>query len=82
LRTEGRAPVREHAALYASETSPDQIGTVTSGGFGPTLNAPVAMGYLPTALAVNDTVVFADVRGQRLPLRVAPMPFVPHGYKR
>ena len=82
LRTEGRAPVREHAALYASETSPDQIGTVTSGGFGPTLNAPVAMGYLPTALAANDTVVFADVRGQRLPLRVAPMPFVPHGYKR
>jgi aminomethyltransferase len=82
LRAEGRAPVRENAALYADETSNEKIGTVTSGGFGPTLNAPVAMGYLPTALAANGTVVFADVRGQRLPLRVAPMPFVPNGYKR
>jgi aminomethyltransferase len=82
LRAEGRAPVRENAALYVSETSPDKIGIVTSGGFGPTLNAPVAMGYVPTALAADGTVVFADVRGQRLPLRVAPMPFVPNGYKR
>ncbi|MCF2524312.1 glycine cleavage system aminomethyltransferase GcvT [Bradyrhizobium sp. G127] len=82
LRAEGRAPVRESAALYADETSNEKIGTVTSGGFGPTLNAPVAMGYLPTALAANGTVVFADVRGQRLPLRVAQMPFVPNGYKR
>ena len=40
------------------------------------------MGYLPTALSTDGTVVFADVRGQRLPLRVAPMPFVPNGYKR
>jgi aminomethyltransferase len=82
LRAEGRAPVRENAVLYASETSPEKIGTVTSGGFGPTLNAPVAMGYLPTALATDGTVVFADVRGQRLPLCVASMPFVPNGYKR
>jgi aminomethyltransferase len=82
LRAEGRAPVREHAALYASETSADKIGAVTSGGFGPTLNAPVAMGYLPTSLSTEGTVVFADVRGQRLPLRVSAMPFVPNGYKR
>jgi aminomethyltransferase len=82
LRAEGRAPVREGAALYAAETSNEKIGTVTSGGFGPTLNAPVAMGYLPTALSKDGAVVFADVRGQRLPLRVAPMPFVPNGYKR
>jgi aminomethyltransferase len=82
LRAEGRAPVREGAALYADETSNEKIGMVTSGGFGPTLNAPVAMGYVPTALAADGTVVFADVRGQRLPLRVAPMPFVPNGYKR
>ena len=78
----GRAPVRENAALYADATSNERIGTVTSGGFGPTLNAPVAMGYVPTALAADGTVVFADVRGQRLPMRVAPMPFVPNGYKR
>lgn len=82
LRAEGRAPVREGAALYASETSIDTIGTVTSGGFGPTLNAPVAMGYLPAFLSTEGTVVFADVRGQRLPLRVSAMPFVPNGYKR
>ena len=74
--------MREHAALYADETSNEKIGTVTSGGFGPTLNAPVAMGYLPTALSKDGTIVFADVRGQRLPLRTAPMPFVPNGYKR
>ena len=82
LRTEGRAPVRENAPLYASETSAEQIGLVTSGGFGPTLNAPVAMGYLPAAFSAEGTAVFAEVRGQRLRLRVAPMPFVPNGYKR
>jgi len=82
LRAEGRAPVREGAALYADATSNERIGTVTSGGFGPTLNAPVAMGYVPTALAADGTTVYADVRGQRLPLRIAPMPFVPNGYKR
>lgn len=82
LKAEGRAPVRENANLFASETSADIIGTVTSGGFGPSINAPVAMGYLPTSLAANGTVVFAEVRGQRLPLRVSPMPFVPAGYRR
>jgi aminomethyltransferase len=40
------------------------------------------MGYLPTSLAANGTQVFAEVRGQRLPLQVAPMPFVPNTYKR
>src|SRR5262249_28670589 len=49
LRPEGRAPVREGAALFADATSTLQIGRVTSGGFGPSLNAPVAMGYLPAA---------------------------------
>ncbi|PZA09225.1 glycine cleavage system aminomethyltransferase GcvT [Rhodopseudomonas palustris] len=82
LRPEGRAPVRENAPLFEAADSAEPIGTVTSGGFGPSLNAPVAMGYLPAALAVRDTVVFAEVRGQRLPLRVAAMPFVPNTYKR
>ena len=82
LRPEGRAPVREGAPLFASETSSEPIGAVTSGGFGPTLNAPVAMGYLPSPLAVSGTLAFAEVRGQRLPLRVSPMPFVPNTYKR
>ncbi|WP_022719697.1 glycine cleavage system aminomethyltransferase GcvT [Rhodopseudomonas sp. B29] len=82
LRPEGRAPVRENALLFASTDSAEPIGKVTSGGFGPSLNAPVAMGYLPAAQAAAGTIVFAEVRGQRLPLRVAAMPFVPNGYKR
>jgi glycine cleavage system T protein (aminomethyltransferase) len=82
LRPEGRGPVREGAALFADATSSDPIGTVTSGGFGPSLNAPVAMGYLPTKFATTDSLVFAEVRGQRLAVRVAAMPFVPNTYKR
>jgi aminomethyltransferase len=82
LKPEGRAPVREGAALFADATSHQPIGSVTSGGFAPSLNAPIAMGYLPSSHAATDTIVFAEVRGQRLPLRVAPMPFVPNTYKR
>jgi aminomethyltransferase len=82
LRPEGRAPVREAAPLFADATSSEQIGAVTSGGFGPSLNAPVAMGYLPTSHAAAGGTVFAELRGQRLPLRISPMPFVPNTYKR
>jgi aminomethyltransferase len=82
LKAEGRAPVREGAQLFADEKSSQPVGIVTSGGFGPSLNAPVAMGYLPSSLAAPDNLVFAEVRGQRLPLRLAPMPFVPNTYKR
>ena len=82
LKPEGRAPVREGASLFADETSSQPIGTVTSGGFGVSLNAPVAMGYLPSSHAAPGGLVFAELRGQRLPLRIAPMPFVPNTYKR
>jgi aminomethyltransferase len=82
LKPEGRAPVREGAPLFADATSTQQIGTVTSGGFGPSLNAPVAMGYLPSSQATIGGRVFAELRGQRLPLVISPMPFVPNGYKR
>ena len=82
LRPEGRAPVREGAPLFADAASSAQIGAVTSGGFGPSLNAPVAMGYLPTPQAVVGGTVFAELRGQHLPLRIAPMPFVANTYKR
>jgi aminomethyltransferase len=82
LKPEGRAPVREGAQLFADATSTEAIGKVTSGGFGPSLNAPVAMGYLPASHAALGTTVFAEVRGQRLPLQLAPMPFVPNTYKR
>ena len=74
--------MREGASLFTDETSTQPIGTVTSGGFGPSLNAPVAMGYLPSSLATPDRLVFAEVRGQRLGLRVTPLPFVPNTYKR
>ncbi|UPK33049.1 glycine cleavage system aminomethyltransferase GcvT [Bradyrhizobium sp. 186] len=82
LRTEGRAPVREGALLFADATTGEPIGKVTSGGFGPSLNAPVAMGYVPTAQSALGTKLFAEVRGQRLPLAVAAMPFVKNTYKR
>ncbi|WP_029583755.1 glycine cleavage system aminomethyltransferase GcvT [Bradyrhizobium sp. URHD0069] len=82
LKPEGRAPVREGAPLFADAASSEQIGAVTSGGFGPSINAPVAMGYLPASHAASGGLVFTELRGQRLPLRVSPMPFVPKPYKR
>ena len=82
LRPEGRAPVREGALLFADGPGGEPIGKVTSGGFGPSLNAPVAMGYVPIASSALDTKLFAEVRGQRLPLQVAAMPFVKNTYKR
>ena len=82
LRPEGRAPVRAGAPLFATEDASAQIGAVTSGGFGPSLNAPIAMGYLPTALAVPDTTVFAELRGKRLPVAVTRLPFIEPKYKR
>ena len=82
LRPEGRAPVRAGAPLFAAEDAGVQIGKVTSGCFGPSFNAPIAMGYLPTALAVPGTTVFAELRGKRLPVGVAPLPFIESKYKR
>ena len=82
IEQRNRAPVREAAPLFADAASSTQIGAVTSGGFGPSINAPVAMGYLPSSHAAMGDTVFAELRGQRLPLRVAAMPFVPNTYKR
>ena len=82
LKPEGRAPVREGAPLFADSSSNAQIGAVTSGGFGPSVNAPIAMGYLPASQAGDGGTVFAELRGQRLPLRIAAMPFVRNTYKR
>jgi len=82
LRPEGRAPVREGAPIFADATSSEQIGAVTSGGFGPSINAPVAMGYLPASHATLGGIVYAEVRNQRLPLAISAMPFVANTYKR
>jgi len=78
LRPEGRQPVRAGAALFDSAGNP--AGHVTSGGFGPSAEAPVAMGYVPVALAAPGTALFAEVRGNRLPVSVHSLPFVPHRY--
>ncbi|MDO9383128.1 MAG: glycine cleavage system aminomethyltransferase GcvT [Hyphomicrobiaceae bacterium] len=82
LKAEGRQPVRGGAALYASPDGGDVIGSVTSGGFGPTLNAPAAMGYVPTALAQPGATVVADVRGKRVGMTVTKLPFVPARFHR
>jgi aminomethyltransferase len=82
LRPEGRAPMREGTPLFATEDATDPIGTITSGGFGPTIGAPVAMGYLPAALTEPGTRVFAEVRGKRLPALVSPLPFRPSTYRK
>ena len=82
LQPEGRAPVREGAALFASADAQAPVGAVTSGGFGPSDAAPVAMGYLPAAQAAAGGTVFAELRGQRLPMRVCALPFIPHSYQR
>ncbi len=80
LRAESR-PVREGALLY-SEATGAAAGRVTSGTFGPTAQAPVAMGYVDTAQAAVGTRLFADVRGQRIPVTVSTLPFVSHRYQR
>ena len=77
---QGRAPAREGAQI--ADKQGRIIGTVTSGGFGPSLNAPVAMGYVEAAFAANGTQVDLMVRGKALPAAVAPMPFVPNTYRR
>lgn len=82
LRPEGRAPIRGGAPLFAAKEGGEAIGTVTSGGFAPSLGAPVAMGYVPADHAAPGTALAAEVRGKRLPLTVTALPFHPHAYKR
>jgi aminomethyltransferase len=75
-----RVPVREGAPLVAADGR--SVGRVTSGTVGPTVKQPIAMGWLEAALAAAGTDVFAEVRGKRVPMRVAAMPFAPHRYHR
>ncbi|MBU2867088.1 glycine cleavage system aminomethyltransferase GcvT [Pacificibacter marinus] len=82
LLPQGRAPMREGTPLFATAESTDQIGAVTSGGFGPSVAGPIAMGYLPIDFAADGVEIFAELRGKRLPVTVAPMPFRPSTYKR
>ncbi len=82
LLPEGRAPMREGVPLFADAESDAQIGMITSGGFGPTVGGPVAMGYVATAQASPGTVLYGELRGKRLPLTVTKMPFTPANFKR
>ena len=79
LTLEGRMPAREGAEVFAGDT---KVGTVTSGGFSPTLGHPIAMAYIDAAHAQDGTSLEIAVRTKRLPATVSPMPFVAHRYFR
>lgn len=79
LSLDGRLPAREGAEVFAST---DKVGTVTSGGFSPTLGHPIAMAYVASGHAATGTALEIEVRGKRLAAQVVPTPFVPHRYHR
>lgn len=82
LLPEGRAPMRAGTQLFDSEAAAEPIGYVTSGAFGPSIEAPMSMGYVPTALSEVGTKLWGEVRGKRLPVTVAALPFRAATYKR
>lgn len=82
LKPEGKAPVRPPAKLFSDAEGQTEIGHVSSGGFGPSAEGPIAMGYVPTAMAEPGTPVFAEVRGKLLALTVTALPFITPTYKR
>ena len=68
--------------LFAEAEGGLPIGQITSGGFGPTVGGPIAMGYLPVDHTENGTAVYGELRGKRRPLTVAKLPFTPANFKR
>ena len=80
IKPEVRAPAREGTVV--TDAGGRQIGIITSGGFGPTANGPVAMGYVETAFARAGTAVQLIVRDKPMPAQIITLPFVPHNYKR
>jgi aminomethyltransferase len=80
VRPEGRAPAREGAPIQAADGT--RLGTVTSGGFGPSVGAPIAMGYVTPEAAKPETALDLMVRGKPIAARVAKLPFVAHRYRR
>lgn len=79
---DGRAPIRAGSLIYGSEDATSAIGVVTSGGFGPSVDRPIAMGTVPVSMATPGTALFADVRGRRMAMTVTALPFVAPKYKR
>jgi aminomethyltransferase len=82
LRSKDRTPVRSGCKLYQDEEATTPVGQVTSGGFGPSVNAPVAMGYVVRDQSRPGNTLLADVRGKRVPVAVSELPFVKPNYKR
>lgn len=82
IAPEGRAPVRAGTELFADETSANPVGRVMSGAFGPTVEAPVSMGYVPADLSKPGTRLFAELRGKRVGVSVASLPFITPRYKK
>jgi len=80
IQAEGRMPVREGAILMDEDDN--EIGIVTSGGFGPSVNGPIAMGYVKMPYTAIDTPLFALVRGKKIPVKVVKLPFVKQNYYR
>jgi aminomethyltransferase len=80
IRPDGRAPARAQTTIVAEDGT--EAGIITSGGFGPTVNGPVAMGYVRRDLAADGTRLLLIVRGKTIPATVVPLPFVPHRYLR
>ncbi len=81
IRPDGRAPAREHTVIMSADGN-QPVGIVTSGGFGPTLNGPMAMGYVHRDLSDDGSKISLMVRGKPMPATVVPLPFVPHRYVR
>ncbi len=82
LCPEGRAPMREGVEIFASAEADTPVGVITSGGFGPTVGGPVAMGHVPADLAAPGTTLWGALRGKRQPVTVTPLPFVAANFKR
>lgn len=82
LKPDGRAPMREGVEIFAGPEGGEPVGRITSGGFGPTVGGPVAMGYVPADMTAPGTALFGELRGKRQPLSVAALPFVAPGFKR
>jgi aminomethyltransferase len=80
IRPDGRTPARAQATIVADDGT--EGGIITSGGFGPSVNGPIAMGYVRKDLAADGTKLNLIVRGNTIPATVVPLPFVPHRYYR
>ena len=82
LLPQTRAPMREGVEIFATETSREAIGKITSGGYGPTVGYPIAMGYINSEYANSEDDLFGELRGKRVPVKVSNLPFVPLNFKR